>query len=63
MEDDTLACGLDTNAPGAPCARPTGHNDTIGHTPVRFPQGTPEYAAYAADLRRELATWVLGDLR
>lgn len=29
--------------------------------PVPFPEGTPEYAAYRAELRTELAKWVAGE--
>lgn len=45
----------------ATCRRPQGHprfvQDGIGHAPVKYPQGTPEYAAYSAKLHAALAEW------
>lgn len=44
------------------CRRPPGHADQIGHTAVRFPEGTAEYAAYAAKLRTELIKFRNGEI-
>lgn len=58
---DTDACG--TVVYDLPivtiCGRPFGHDDAIGHAAVRYPEGTPEYDAYRAELRAALANLVL----
>jgi hypothetical protein len=43
------------------CARPNGHRDAVGHAPVRYPEGTPEYASYRAALSNELEEFVSGE--
>lgn len=54
--DEQVGYGVYTQ----PCQRPARHDDAIGHALVRYPEGTPEYAAYAAELRAELGKWVAG---
>lgn len=39
------------------CRRPAGHSDGIGHAEVRYPEGTPEHAAYRTELLAALAEW------
>lgn len=58
-------CGVRYDAVPGPgtitCFRPAGHDDTIGHAPVRFPEGTPEYAAYRRELTAELTKFTAGE--
>jgi len=48
-------CGTWIDSMNMACERDAGHDDSIGHAIVRYPEGTPEYAAYRAALRAELA--------